>query len=99
MNIVDFYRQRFGDNWVLSRRTPNIIARYGNDVNCLTKKQYDAATRDYREAYGDPHDKARAGMYLALKAIHTHLENGDDCPAVMKELARAAIALELTRGL
>jgi hypothetical protein len=31
--------------WVIARRTPNIMARYGEDVVCLSNKQYENADR------------------------------------------------------
>ncbi len=34
-----------GHNWVIARRTPNILARYGQDVVCLTPKSYQNAER------------------------------------------------------
>lgn len=34
-----------GSNWVLARKTPNILARYGTDVICLSNKKYDEAMR------------------------------------------------------
>jgi hypothetical protein len=33
-----------------------------------------------------------ADLMTALRAIHAHLENRDDCPALMQEVARAVIA-------
>lgn len=29
-----------GKNWVVARRTPRIVAQYGEDVICLTPKAY-----------------------------------------------------------
>lgn len=34
-----------GHNWVIARRSPRILARYGSDVVCLTPKQYTEAER------------------------------------------------------
>lgn len=31
--------------WVLARRSPNILARYGEDVVCLSSQAYDNAER------------------------------------------------------
>lgn len=44
---ADFLRKRFGKNWVLARRSSNIVARYGSDVVCLSPKQYAQAEDDY----------------------------------------------------
>lgn len=67
---VDFLSNHFGGkNWVIARRTPNILARYGEDVICLSRKRYKEAERAWRELYGDPYDEARAELYLAAKAL------------------------------
>lgn len=55
---LEFLRARFGKNWVLARRTTNIVARYGSDVVCLSKKQYLQAETDYldgKPAHTDSH--------------------------------------------
>lgn len=90
----DFIKRELGDNWVLARRTSRIIAKYGENVNCVSKKQLTLAERKYRLANGQEYDAPRAAMYLALKQIHDHLANGDNCPAICQELARAAIVAE-----
>ena len=38
-------REELGPNWVLARRTKNIVEKYGTDVNCITPGSYDAAQR------------------------------------------------------
>lgn len=92
----EFLRSKFGGrNWVLACRSRRIAEKYGPDVICVSQKQYAAAEHEWRELYGDPHDKTRAGMYVALRAIRAHLEAGDDCRAIMIELARAAMDAEL----
>lgn len=40
-----FHRLVGGSNWVVARRTPNIVARYGESVVCLSQKGYDNAMR------------------------------------------------------
>lgn len=40
-----FRRQIGGANWVLARRTPAIVARYGEDVICLSREKYKDAER------------------------------------------------------
>jgi hypothetical protein len=41
---VDELRAEIGSsNWVIAKRTPRIVARYGCDVVCLTQKAYFAA--------------------------------------------------------
>lgn len=48
---ADELRREFGGrNWVLSRRTKAIVERYGDDVICVSPKQYDAAERRAIEA-------------------------------------------------
>ena len=66
---TQFLSEQFGgSNWVLARRSANIVRRYGSDVICVSKKQYAQAERDYRELFGDPSDPVRAELYLALDA-------------------------------
>lgn len=43
----NFLRARFGKNWVLARRSPRIVAKYGPGVICVSKKQYRQAEADY----------------------------------------------------
>lgn len=70
MTHVEFLRDRFGSaNWVLARRTPNILRRYGDDVVCISKKQYAAVEKEWRYLYGDPYDKARAELYCVLRDL------------------------------
>ena len=45
-----------GTNWVIARRTPNILARYGDDVICLSKKHYKDAERLARLALTEGFD-------------------------------------------
>lgn len=40
-----FRRAVGGSNWVLARRTPRIVEKYGADVICLTRKAYIKAER------------------------------------------------------
>lgn len=40
-----FYKIVGGRNWVIARRTPRIVARYGVDVICLSPKRYAEAER------------------------------------------------------
>lgn len=46
----DELKRELGEDWVLARRTKNIIERYGEDVRCYTPKQYEAAERRAIEA-------------------------------------------------
>ena len=67
---ADFLRDRFGGkNWVLSRRTPNIVRRYGEDVVCISKQRYAAVEQEWRRLYGDPYDAVRRDLYMALKVV------------------------------
>lgn len=96
MDYVEFLSCSFGGkNWVLARRSMNVVRKYGEDVICISRKRYAEVEKDYRAIHGDPHDKPRAAMYLALRAIRDHLEAGDNCRAVMIALANAAISEEL----
>jgi hypothetical protein len=46
----DEMRKQLGDNWVLAKRTKNIVARYGPDVKCYSHARYHAAERTAIEA-------------------------------------------------
>ena len=39
-SFSDFLRGRVGANWVLARRSAGVVRRYGDDVVCLSDKQY-----------------------------------------------------------
>ena len=41
----DELRAVIGRNWVIARRSESIIARYGEDVVCLSQSAYDEAQR------------------------------------------------------
>lgn len=72
-NFCDFMRRRFGSNWVLARRTKNIVRQYGADVRCVSHKQYYTAELEYRAINGDPHDPVRADLYRALVKARDHI--------------------------
>lgn len=85
----DFLRERVGNNWVLARRTPRIVARYGADVVCLSGKQLRELEREYRKAHGDPHDKVRAELYRAAREAADLLMGIDPNFETLKKLRRA----------
>jgi len=45
-----------GENWVLHRRTPRIVERYGPDVICLSQRAYAEAERRARVARMEGYD-------------------------------------------
>lgn len=45
-----------GSNWVLARRTKRIVERYGEDVICLSPKQYENAERLARLSLTEGYD-------------------------------------------
>ena len=43
-----FLRKRLGPNWVIHRRrTPRIVEKYGEDVVCITLRQFRKLMEDY----------------------------------------------------
>lgn len=58
---------------MLARRTRHIVARYGQDVICVSKQRLVQIEKEYRKLYGDPYDKPRAAMYMALLAAQSEL--------------------------
>lgn len=47
VSFTAFIRERVGANWVLARRTPRIVARYGEDVVALSQQQYAGLAAEY----------------------------------------------------
>jgi len=37
------WKKELGLNWVIARRTKRIVEQYGEDVRCLSPKEYEAA--------------------------------------------------------
>lgn len=93
-DYLEFLKRELGPNYVIARRTPRIIDKYGTDVNCITPTRHAEVTRQYRMLHGREYDEARAAMYVALNQIHCHLVNGDNCKAIMTTLANAALKKE-----
>lgn len=93
MSIVEWLQENIGRNWVIARRTPNILRRYGDDVICISKQRYSATVKEYRAVYGDPYDKDRAALYLALRDFADSF--GHLCPRLK---AQADAALEAERN-
>lgn len=94
MTHLDFLRQELGPNWVIARRTPNIVRRYGEDVICISPQCYRAIEQKYRAQYGDPHDKTRANLYCALKHAVKLLEKQAGIDAQFLDVAHAALQAE-----
>lgn len=46
-SFCDFMQQSVGAKWVVARRTPRIIAKYGDDVVCLSPSRYRALSAEY----------------------------------------------------
>lgn len=96
MTHLDFLRQEFGSNWVVARRTPRIVQRYGEDVCCISPQRYRAAEQKYRAQYGDPYDKTRANLYCALKHAIKLLEKQPGVDPQFLDVAHAALHEEAT---
>lgn len=97
MDYLAFTRERIGPNWVIARRTPRIIAKYGEDVICISQKRMASIDKEYRALYGDPYDKPRAAMYLALVNARAELEIFGRQSSETYRLVCEAIAGELAR--
>lgn len=52
MSFLAFINARIGQNWVVARRSPAMIARYGEDVVCLSKARYDEIAEAYERETG-----------------------------------------------
>lgn len=68
-NHLDFLSDRLGPNWVLvGRRSKKpMYDRRGNVQTQVTRAEYAAAERAWREQYGDPYDMVRADLYTTLR--------------------------------
>jgi hypothetical protein len=68
-----------GDNWVIHRRTPRIVAKYGPDVNCITPKEYSRAVRNAVAArgYARPVENTIHGLLAAIEALRRPIVPGD----------------------
>ena len=88
ITVSDIIEREHGTrNWVLARRSANMIRRYGDDVVCLSRKQYDAACEqaEYEAAKDHPAcellDKLvreqypAAGFIRALRAAGWRIEH------------------------
>lgn len=57
----DWLLERLGTrNWVVARRSPNILRRYGEDVLCLSSKRFEALEKEYEAAYGPAYGRRGA---------------------------------------
>jgi hypothetical protein len=87
-SFTDFLRDRVGPHWVLHRRTPRIVARYGEGVVCLSPRQYQALELEYEKATGlaahgfpdepaEPLRMAARDLLRALRAIVAGLHSDE----------------------
>lgn len=94
---TDFINEKLGKNWVIARRTSNIVRRYGEDVKCVSQSRYKEVENQYHAIYGDPYDKVRAQMFLALVAAYENLR--ETCAPETKELRnQLAEAINAEKG-
>lgn len=92
-SMFEFMRAKVGRNWVLARRTPSIVRRYGEDVICLSPAKYKALQAAF-DAQAPSVDNAARAMLVALKAMYgrywVELDGTRMSPEC--EVARVAIA-------
>lgn len=91
MTYLEFVRGKLGSNWVVARRTSRILARYGEDVVCVSQQRLRAIDKEYRALYGDPYDDVRARMYRALVTTAKFLEHELANNAVDPDNGRAVL--------
>lgn len=95
MTYLEFLHGKLGGNWVVARRSPRILARYGEDVVCISQQTLRKIDKEYRAMFGDPYDKVRAQMYMALIAARQHLEeNCDDASYSNECVAQLDLAIK-----
>lgn len=64
------HEKYFGANWVIAKRTKNIVDHYGEDVNCISPEKYRLLeTQAYRDrGYKRP-------VQLLIKDLRAHITN------------------------
>ena len=55
MTFTEFMRREIGSNWVIARRTKNIVRGYGEDVVTLSHKQYKELELKWKIETADEH--------------------------------------------
>lgn len=87
----EFVADRYGPKWVYAQRSSERIARQYPNAVVITPKQQRQLSADYKREWGAEYDPARWKALCVLRQIREHLEAGDDCRAIMLELARGGI--------
>lgn len=70
-SMADYMREKVGRNWVISRRTPRIVAQYGEDVVCISPKEYKSIQVAFNAQAPSIENAARA-MLAALQRAMPH---------------------------
>lgn len=69
MAFVDWIADQLGSrNWVVARRSPRIVRKYGDDVIALSQKRYSQFADKYAAAFGRAPCPLRARTNPALPA-------------------------------
>lgn len=69
MTHAEFLANRIGNGkWVVGRNTQALRCRYP-DHAVISRRRYQEIETEWRALYGDPYDKVRADLYLALKTV------------------------------
>lgn len=76
-SMVDYMLATIGPNWVVARRSPRIVERYGEDVVCLSQARY-ATLKALFDAQAPSAENAARAMLTALRAIESCLRPDDD---------------------
>lgn len=88
----EFTSDRFGPNWVYGRsKNQESFSRDGRRQTVITKSEQAQLTADYKAAWGREYDPEFWAMLCALRAIHEHAANRDNCPATIEALAAGAL--------
>lgn len=81
MTFIEYMQREVGGNWVIARRTSRIVARYGEDVVCLSQKRYAELEHAWRLATMAEHPAAavlarRMGVQDAVDVLRFLYQNG-----------------------
>ena len=84
--FCEWLRGHIGSNWVIARRTKNIVERYGNDVVTLSSKQHDALQDEYEVETGLDISGGPSQAVID-RAVNCH----DDLVAALNAIANPSI--------
>lgn len=92
MTRADYISEKLGSrNWIIAKRTKNILRRHGNDVVCISDKRYATIVKEYDME----HDTII--KHAAYKLLLKWLGNSCDAVNTIKMLRENGFRIEPVR--